>query len=57
MARAWLEVAEGAGFSRQVLLGDTRALPAALEGAARELGIAVEVSRMAGQVDQPGATG
>jgi len=47
MARAWLEAAEGAGFARQILLGDVRTLTTALEGAGRELGIAVEVARMA----------
>jgi hypothetical protein len=53
MARAWLEAAEGAGFARQVVLGDVRALPGALEGAARELGIPIEVSRVAPRVDPP----
>jgi hypothetical protein len=52
MARAWLEAAEGAGFARQVLLGDVRTLPAVLEGVARDLGIAIEVARMAARVDQ-----
>ena len=55
MARAWLEAAEGAGFARQVLLGDSRALPAVLEGAARELGVSIEVTRMAARVDPPTA--
>ena len=53
MARAWLEAAEGAGFERQVLLGDARALPGALEGAARELGIQVEVTRPIVRVEPP----
>jgi hypothetical protein len=51
MARAWLEAAEGAGFARQVLLGDLRTLAAALEGAAKELGTTVEVVRMATRVE------
>jgi hypothetical protein len=51
MARAWLEAAEGAGFARQVLLGDVRTLPAILDGVARDLGIAIEVARMAARVD------
>jgi len=55
MARAWLEAAEGAGFARQVLLGDARALATALEGAAKDLGIHVEVARMAPRVDPPTA--
>jgi hypothetical protein len=55
MARAWLQAAEGAGFARQVVLGDARQLPAALEGAARDLGIAIEIARMATRVDQPTA--
>ena len=51
MVSAWLEAAEGAGFARQVLLGDARTLPAVLEGVARDLGIAIEVARMATRVD------
>jgi hypothetical protein len=47
MAHAWLEAAEGAGFVSQVLLGDARTLPAILERAARDLGIAIEVARRA----------
>jgi hypothetical protein len=52
MARAWLEAAEGAEFARQVLLGDVRTLPAVLEGVARDLGIAIDVARMAARVEQ-----
>jgi hypothetical protein len=55
MARAWLEAAEGAGFARQVLLGDVRTLPVVLEGVARDLGIGIEVARMGARVDQPTA--
>jgi len=51
MARAWLEAAEGARFARQILLGDVRTLPAVLEGVAQDLGIAIEVARMAARVD------
>ena len=47
MARAWLEAAEAAGFARQVVMGDVRTLTTALEGAGRDLGIAVEVARVA----------
>ena len=47
MAHAWLEAAEGAGFARQILLGDVRALTTSLEEAGRDLEIAVEVARMA----------
>jgi hypothetical protein len=57
MARAWLEAAEGAGFARQVVLGDPRALPAALEAAGRELGVAVEVVRVPLRAEPSGATG
>jgi hypothetical protein len=51
-ARAWVEAAAVAGFARQVVLGDVRALAPALEGAGRELGIAVEVARVAVRVEQ-----
>jgi hypothetical protein len=54
-ARAWIEPAAVAGFSRQVLLGDVRALAPALEGAARELGVAVEVLRVPARVEAPTA--
>jgi hypothetical protein len=50
-ARAWVEAAAVAGFARQVVLGDVRVLAPALEGAARELGIAVEVTRATARVE------
>jgi hypothetical protein len=56
-ARAWVEASSSAGFARQVVLGDVRALAPALEGAARELGVAVEVSRVAARAEQAGPTG
>ena len=52
-ARAWVEAAAVAGFARQVVLGDVRALAPALEGAGRELGFGVEVARVAVRVEQP----
>ncbi|MEY2668251.1 MAG: hypothetical protein RJA59_889 [Pseudomonadota bacterium] len=57
-ARAWVEAAAVAGFDRQTLLGDVRALAPALEGAGRDLGIAVEAVRHVARVDATaGATG
>jgi hypothetical protein len=56
-ARAWVEAASSAGFARQVLLGDVRAMAPALEGAARDLGIAVEVSRATARAEPAGPTG
>jgi len=50
-ARAWVEAAAVAGFARQVVIGDVRALGPALEGAARELGVPVEVVRVAARVE------
>ncbi len=55
-ARAWVEAAAVAGFARQVVLGDVRTLGPALEGAARDLGIAVEVARLTARVDPPSPT-
>jgi hypothetical protein len=56
-ARAWVEAAVVAGFDRQVLLGDLRALAPVLEGVGRDLGIAVELVRHAARVEGPaGAT-
>ena len=52
-ARAWVEASSSAGFARQVVIGDVRALGPALEGAARELSVAVEGSRAAARADQP----
>ena len=54
-ARAWVEASAVAGFTRQVVLGDVRALAPALEGAGRELGIAVEVARAATRVEAQGS--
>jgi Cytosol aminopeptidase family, N-terminal domain len=54
-ARAWVEASSPAGFARQVVLGDVRAVAPALEAAARELSIAVEVFRAAARADQPTA--
>lgn len=53
VARAWLEPAAVAGFARQVLLGDARALGPALEAAGRELGISVEVVRSPARTEAP----
>ncbi len=50
-ARAWVEASASAGFARQVLLGDVRALTPALEGAAREAGVAAEVVRAVARAD------
>ena len=55
-ARAWVEAAAVARFARQVVLGDVRALAPALEGAARDLGIAVEVTRVTARVEPPPPT-
>ncbi len=52
-ARAWVEAAAPAGFARQVLLGDVRTMGPALEGAGRDLGIAVEVARVAARAEPP----
>jgi len=46
-ARAWVEASGPAGFARQVVLGDPRAIVPALEGAARDLGIGLEAVRLA----------
>ncbi len=54
-ARAWLEAAASAGLERQVVLGDVRALAPALDGAARDAGVAVEVVRLAARVEPPTA--
>jgi hypothetical protein len=56
-ARAWVEAASVAAFARQVVLGDVRTLAPALEAAAHDLGVAVDVSRMAARVEQAGPTG
>ena len=55
-ARAWVESAAVARFARQVVLGDVRALAPALEGAARDLGVAIEVTRTTARVEQPPPT-
>jgi hypothetical protein len=52
-ARAWVEASGPAGFARQVVLGDPRALLPALEGAARDLGVALELVRLAARVEPP----
>ena len=54
-ARAWVEASGPAGFARQVVLGDPRALLPALEGAARDLGVALEAVRVAARVEPPAA--
>ncbi len=54
-ARAWVEASGPAGFARQVVLGDPRALLPALEGAARDLGVALEAVRLAARVEPPAA--
>lgn len=57
-ARAWVEASAAAGFDRQTLLGDVRALGPALEGAGRDLGVAVEAVRHVARIEaQAGATG
>ena len=52
-ARAWVEAASAAGLERQVLLGEARLLAPALEDAAREVGVAVEVERPSTRVEPP----
>jgi hypothetical protein len=51
--RAWVDAASGAGFERQVILGDPRPLPGALEAAGKELGVAVQVARITSRVAPP----
>jgi hypothetical protein len=55
-ARAWVEAAAVARFARQVVLGDVRTLAPALEGAARDLGVTIEVARVTARMEPPSAT-
>jgi hypothetical protein len=54
-ARAWVEASASAGFARQVVMGEVRALSPALEAAARELGIPAEVVRVVARAELPAA--
>jgi hypothetical protein len=54
-ARAWVEASGPAGFGRQVVFGDPRALVPALEGAARDLGVALEAVRLPARAESPAA--
>ncbi|MEI7704245.1 MAG: M17 family peptidase N-terminal domain-containing protein [Deltaproteobacteria bacterium] len=53
-ARAWVEASASAGFARQVLLCDIRGpLAPTLEAAARDLGVAADVVRVAARAESP----